>query len=453
MHKWIKLLRAHDGHAVGAVIEVPEAIARTFVAAGIAEDATAPVQKALDTVTSTEIDVKLKAMVGEIGKSIDAASEAIVKGRPSIGRVDPGESEVDRSLPMGGFQSGGHFAHCLVRGMTTTPEPEAQKALAHWTGLVQKASPTGMHEGSDAEGNILVPGQISDGIWERATGPNTIMSLIQPMPVSGNSMTVNALHEDSRVNGSRNGGLQHYWEGEADAYVASRPKFRKIEGKLKKLTLLAYATNELLEDARGLESWLNGKVPKEMDFGVSRALIGGTGVGMPKGIRISDGRISVAKESGQAAATIVRANVNKMHNRMHAAYRSRAIWMINQDCEPQLEELDTTSANSSVALMYNPPGAGSSEFARLKGKPVIPIEQCETLGTVGDIIFASWENYFAIVKAGLQSQVSIHVRFLYDETAFKWTLRMDGQPYEAAPVTPYKGSTTTSSFIELATRA
>jgi hypothetical protein len=53
----------------------------------------------------------------------------------------------------------------------------------------------------------------------------------------------------------------------------------------------------------------------------------------------------------------------------------------------------------------------------------------------------------------VKTDMSMHVRFLYGEMAFRFTFRMDGQPLWDKPLTPYKGTMTTSTTIVLATRA
>jgi hypothetical protein len=45
------------------------------------------------------------------------------------------------------------------------------------------------------------------------------------------------------------------------------------------------------------------------------------------------------------------------------------------------------------------------------------------------------------------------VEFLTDQTVFRFIFRGDGQPKRNAPLTPYKGAGTLSSFVTLATRA
>jgi hypothetical protein len=49
--------------------------------------------------------------------------------------------------------------------------------------------------------------------------------------------------------------------------------------------------------------------------------------------------------------------------------------------------------------------------------------------------------------------MSIHLRFDYDESVFRFIFRLDGAPWWPAALTPYKGSNTQSCFVNLADRS
>ena len=90
--------------------------------------------------------------------------------------------------------------------------------------------------------------------------------------------------ETSRADGSRWGGTLGYWEGEAQQLTGSRPKFRNLQLRLKKLLVFTYVTNELLMDsATALEQYLGRVAAQEITFKITNASINGTGAGMPLG--------------------------------------------------------------------------------------------------------------------------------------------------------------------------
>jgi HK97 family phage major capsid protein len=109
--------------------------------------------------------------------------------------------------------------------------------------------------------------------------------------------------------------------------------------------------------------------------------------------------------------------------------------------------------NVGGAAVYMPPGGIAGQpYGTLFGRPVLEIEQASALGDLGDIVLLDPSRYRTISKGGAKEDVSIHVRFLTDETAFRFVVRVNGQPMEKKPVTPFKGSTAKSSFVTLAAR-
>jgi HK97 family phage major capsid protein len=226
-----------------------------------------------------------------------------------------------------------------------------------------------------------------------------------------------------------------------------------MELKLKKLIGMCYATDELLEDTAALGSFIGEAFAEEFAFKIDDALINGTGVGQPLGIMTSPCLVTVAKEGGQPAATLLYQNIVKMWSRMWAKSRTNAVWFINQDIEPQLHTMSLPVGVAGAPVYLPAGGASVAPYATLYGRPVMPVEQCQTLGTTGDIILADYSQYLMIDKgANIKQDVSIHVKFVYDETAFRFVYRCDGQPLWNSVLTPKNGTTTVSPFVVLATR-
>lgn len=320
--------------------------------------------------------------------------------------------------------------------------------------LFIKNAATGLSEAVPSDGGFLVQQDFTTELLKRAYDTGVITSKVRKIPISANAngIKINGIDETSRANGSRMGGIQAYWENEADLYVGSKPKFRKIELNLKKLTGLCYATDELLEDAAALENILTDGFAEEFGFKIDDAIINGTGAGQPLGILNAPSLVSVAKETGQAAATIVVENIVKMWSRCYGRSRMNAAWYINQDIEPQLYTMSLAVGTGGVPVYMPANGLSDSPYSTLFGRPVIPLEQCQTLGTVGDIILSDFSQYLIADKGSIKSDVSVHVRFIYDEQVFKFVYRVDGQPIWHSTLTPFKGTNDQSPHVVLATR-
>ena len=308
--------------------------------------------------------------------------------------------------------------------------------------------------GAPDEGGFLV---INDYAMEliklmHTTGILLADADLKSITSGANALTMFGIDETSRANGSRFGGVQSYWANEADTVTATKPKFRRINLTLNKLFAICYATDEVMEDAGLLAATIREGFSQEMGFKIDDAMIRGTGAGQPLGVLNAPAVISQAAEAGQTAGTIVYANVLKMKNHMYIAGRSRAKWYVNIDCIPQLEQMYLATGTANGVPVYMPEGVTADGVARLFGRPVVPVEQCSALGTVGDIIYADLSQYQLIDKGGLQAAESMHVRFLYGENTFRFTYRLDGQSKWNSALSPYKGSTTVSPFVVLAAR-
>ncbi len=315
---------------------------------------------------------------------------------------------------------------------------------------------TGMSEGVMADGGFLVKTEESDRLLEKVYNTGQIASRVQRITVGpgANGISIPYINESSRADGSRAGGVRGYWSAEGGTMTASKPAFGKFKLDLDKLTCLMYATDEELEDIPTLTSIINRLVPQELIFKLEDGAFNGSGAGMPLGILNAGCVVSQAKEAGQAAATIVAENVMKMWSRMYAPARAGAVWFINQDCEPQLATMSIAVGTGGVPVYMPAGGLSGSPFGSLYGRPVIPVEYAATLGTVGDIVLANMGEYIVIDKGGVQSASSIHVQFLTNESCFRWVYRVNGKPWWASALTPFKGATNTQSpFITLATRA
>lgn len=312
---------------------------------------------------------------------------------------------------------------------------------------------TGNNTGIGADGGFLIEKEFRTELLEAMREESQIAKDIKMIPLGQNSNGIkwNDIEETSRADGSRNGGALVYWTGEAETVTASKIKLNKSEIELSKLMGFWYATSELLQDASAMEALAKIEFANSMSFKMDDGIYAGSGVGMPLGIMNSGALITVAKESGQTADTIVHDNIVKMWNRMSVRQRANAKWYINQEAEPQLENMTlaigTGGQMSPYAMEYLDRGT-------IKGRPVVTIEQASKLGDKGDILLADPTQYLGIDKNGIQGDVSIHVKFLYDESCFRFIYRFNGAPRKNTTVASYKNSQfTTSPFVTLAERA
>jgi HK97 family phage major capsid protein len=190
---------------------------------------------------------------------------------------------------------------------------------------------------------------------------------------------------------------------------------------------------------------------EELDFMVNDDVLNGANAAGASGILQSGALVTVSKETTQAAATVVYKNLVKMWQRLHPRSRANAVWYINSEVEPELDNLSISIGTTALEPRFV--NYSADGVMRIKGRPVVTTEFNAALGTVGDIVLADMSEYLFWEKRGIEAATSIHVQFLTDQTVFRFVYRADGQTSMASPLTPYKGTATQSAFVALATRA
>ncbi len=393
---------------------------------------------------------KLSATVEDlrINKLIDDAQRQTAKVE-GVGDDGDGQGKIItniRDVQPKYWGTFGEQLQSIARMATNEAMPEEMSFLR-----LLNAAAIGAGESIGADGGFLVQQKFASEIFTIMHAGSEILGRVRSTPVEGNSLVINGINETSRATGSRWGGVQGYWVGEGTAPTASQMKFSRIELTLKKLAAVGYATDELMNDASALTGIFTQAFAEELRWLAENAVINGSGAGEPMGILNGGSVVSVAKETGQGATTIYTENLSKMFARLHIASRPGAVWLINPDIEPELDNLFLAAGTGALeprVITYSEEGA-----LRIKGKPVIPVEYCPTLGTVGDIILADLTQYMMIDKNGVQQDSSMHVRFLQDETAFRAIYRVDGRPLWKSALTPANGSNSTSPFVTLDTRS
>jgi HK97 family phage major capsid protein len=330
---------------------------------------------------------------------------------------------------------------------------QAVRSAALGQGLDPRLMATATGAGTQSDSNLgfAVPMEVAPGIERDMFSSGELLSRVDTRTVTGNSIAYNVLDSTSRADGSRQGGILGYWVDEGTAPTASNTKLARIEMKLRKVGAFGVMTDELLSDAAALGGELQTAFSAELEFQVENKIYRGNGASAPLGFLNAACLVSVSKETNQAAATINTTNLSKMWARMPASSKKNAVWLINVDCEPQLDELTLPAGTGGLQprfVNYNNDG-----ILTIKGRPVVPVEYAETIGTVGDIALVDLSKYRLIRKGGVEQASSMHVYFTTGEQAFRAFYRVDGQAVPRAALTPFKGSNTLSPFVVLNTRS
>ncbi len=326
----------------------------------------------------------------------------------------------------------------------TTDGTGAPRARERYTQVVNAA---GGNTSTPSEGGYLVETDKAADIATTAiqTGVFSSRCSIQPIGPNADSYSYLAADDRDRSDGKING-VSVYRKGEADTMQdGGKAKLNERELRLEDLYGLVYVTNRMLRDAPAMAAYTKRVLRQQLSFRLDKEIWEGNGAGQCLGVTKSDLPVTVAKETSQTAGTINATNVVKMMGRFRGNLRSAA-WFVNQDCLTQFPLM--TIGDKPV---YTPDFRGNP-FGALFSLPIVPVEFCATLGSLGDIVLADWSEYLLITKGGVEEAESIHVKFLTDETAFRFIMRNNGQPLHDKPITPLNGSNTLSPFVMLAAR-
>lgn len=401
---------------------------------------------------NVENEIRARAASNEMSERIQAlgAPQQRRSIPEDIGVDDNGEERVQArpaqsitgGLPVGtsksslGFRSMGEWAMAARR----TAHGRADMRIMN-------APSTFGQEGINEDGGFAVPPDFRQNIMKQIMSEESILSMCDQQTTNSNSIS---LPLDSTTPWQTSGGVIPQWVGEGGVINQSKPKLGSLETKLHKLAALVPITEELMQDVSSLTSWLSSKVPEKFTSFINDVIINGDGIAKPMGMLNSGCKVTVAAVSGQGAGTVVSRNITDMWTRAYGPLRRSAIWFINQDVEPALQNLVIPGTNPSFPAYLPPGGLSGAPYSTLFGRPVMPIEACSSLGTEGDIILAIPSQYLVAVKGGgIKTDVSMHLYFDTDHTAFKFVMRIGGQSYWPAAIARKNGSNTLSPIVTL----
>lgn len=312
----------------------------------------------------------------------------------------------------------------------------------------------GANESSPEEGGYAVQSDFASSMMESAAQAGNILPKVDQYTISGNANRVTWTEiDESDVSTSVFGGVQVYWAAEAATVTATKPKLMEKELKLQKLMGIAYATYELDNDSNFTSQLYNKAFTLAIQRELENCVIStaGTGAGKPLSILKSGALVSIAKETNQAADTVVWENISKMYHRALNPDGSGYIWLVHPDVSEQFDFLNFPIGTGGVPVYL--PAAQSGAVSTLKGKSVIASDHCAALGDKGDINYVDLSQYMLIKKGGIQADSSMHVQFLTAENCFRFIFRANGMPKRDKPLTIKNSTKTRSPFVTLDARA
>ena len=382
------------------------------------------------------------------------------------GDVKEGDQDLKGLSPTGGYDNIVKFAYDVFqadkKGHTGEPSATFDKWVAdvkQYNTAMKAAGTPSLEIGDPEQGGYLTPPEFSRELLRLGFENSNFMSRCRKIPMNINAIQIPYVQGFDHSGGYRFGAVQGKWLDEKEQKTASKPKFGKIELRLKKFAVLMYSSDELLEDSIvSMEPMLREMAGDEIAWATDDAILNGTGAGQPLGANTTGNPaiVTITKETGQAAATIKYENIVKMYARLWPRSHRNAMFIANNQAFPQLALMSLPVGTGGAPVYLPANGAAGRPYETLMGKPFVVAEHMPTLGTAGDLCLFDFSQYLVGQKrgrgAGIQYASSIHLKFDYDQTCFRWVFRIDGQPWWPSAFTPKNGDSM-SPFVRLGARA
>jgi HK97 family phage major capsid protein len=287
-----------------------------------------------------------------------------------------------------------------------------------------------------SDGGFLIPESMRSDVMMIALEQSVTRPRATVIPMETLSVTIPGVDSTSNAS-SVFGGIVCYWTEEGASLTESQAKFRRIRLEAKKLTAYAEVPNELVADATAFGAFFNQAYPRAMAWYEDDGFMNGTGSGEPLGWLNSPAAVSVTKETGQPATTIVWENIVKAYARMLPSSLGNAEWVANIDSFPELATMALSVGTGGSAIWLNNGAEGPP--MTILGRPVTFTEKVPTVGSAGDINFVDLSYYAIGDRQVMQAESSPHFRFQNDLTAYRFIQRVDGRPLIESAITPQAG--------------
>jgi HK97 family phage major capsid protein len=290
--------------------------------------------------------------------------------------LEVGKSEEEKKREQPGF-----FGSCLhaVRRLAKhdSVSTEADQKLVR-----MMAGPTGANTDVPSDAGFLVAPNQAGTIIQRAYDTGEILKLvsIQPIGEGFNGITLPAIDETSRADGSRYGGIASSWVGQGVTATAGRPKFRLMELKLKKILAFVYGTDELNQDAVAFEAWVNATCRSNCRSAPKTAVVNGDGSNKPVGLLNSGAAVTVTRNTAarvlyEDVSAHVEAHVGAAAEDLRSGSSIRASSRSSRRCSIGIGTAGVLAPIYKPAgISVGPDGTQGYSPATLYGRPILTTE-------------------------------------------------------------------------------
>jgi len=400
---------------IGDVLEVSDDIATELVEAKKAEitDAPAPV------VVKAE-DMKA-AMAEEVKKGIAEAMKD-VKVEDDVAVIEGETKDMELSSDETLWKSDSEFLMAVK-----------DASYGKMDERLTKGSGEGQEEADDTEGGYLVEHRIGTEIYQAAAQASVLYPKCRKMEIgpNQNGTKINRVNETLRSATSLFGGVRVYSMAEGASKTAFIQKYAQKDISLGKTAAISYVTDELLSDRTSLRSFIGKDVGSALAWVCDDDILHATTNASFNAIENDAATVRVTV----AGANPTAAELTNMYVAMLPGCIAKAEWYMSLSQYAACMQLEDTSGRKLIQ-----PSFELSAYGTLFGKLINVIEQADVDAEDTSIMFLDLSQYLVIEKGGIAEASSIHVKFLEDETCYRFVTRKGGAPLLASTITMPDGS-------------
>jgi HK97 family phage major capsid protein len=342
--------------------------------------------------------------------------------------------ETPRSSQDGYWRNFGHFGLAVI----AASDPKWARKLQN-KGVVgeddvdhlfkhQEEMKTLMQEGLGAAGGFLVPTPFLPELFFKAWESSIVRSRARTIPMGTPSISLPTIDQTITPVNQKSaffGGVNFEWIEEGESKPELELKFKLVTLTVHELAGYLPVTNNLIEDsAISIDGLLSMILPAAMKDAEDWWFINGNGAGQPQGVISAPCTIQVTRTGANAIAW---ADIKAMVHAFQPG--ANGVWVAHICCKEEIMALADAAGN---ALWLANIVSGMPE--RLMGYPIIWTEKTPNLGTKGDIGLYDFSYYLIGDRRGPTLDVSTEYLFRYNQTAYRISERVDGQPWLSADV-------------------
>jgi HK97 family phage major capsid protein len=310
-----------------------------------------------------------------------------------------------------------------------------------------------MSEGEPSAGGFAVPIAYNTELLRMALEKSQIFAGVRAVPLTTLENHFATIDDTTHATGTTFGGIKFTFTDELVEKTPSEPSLGEIILKAKTAASILLVSNQLLADAPTMDRDLQALFSESLGWFYDDMIMRGTGAGQPRGIKGAPGTVVVAKESGQAAGTIVFPNIRKMFGRMPGQFRESCVWIVSPSATDALLGMSIPVGTGGSAVMLANQSAIAPVPTEMYGRPIVWSEHCENLGAEGDIYLVNLASYLFGIREGLSLFISAHRYAELNKTMMRFETRIDGCPIFSSPLTIRSGASfTVSPMVTLALR-